>query len=71
LQRARASRIAVGVKAIHISRPSGHEQLRLVELAPPALRAGEVRVAVEAIGVNFADIAGRMGLYASAKHYLG
>jgi NADPH:quinone reductase-like Zn-dependent oxidoreductase len=71
LQRARASRIAVGVKAIQISRPGGHEQLRLVELPPPALRAGEVHVAVEAVGVNFADIAVRMGLYASAKHYVG
>lgn len=59
------------MKAIQISRPGGHEQLRLVELEAPEPRAGEVQVAVEGIGVNFADIAVRMGLYASARHYVG
>jgi synaptic vesicle membrane protein VAT-1 len=59
------------VKAIQIPRAGGHTQLRLVELSPPELRAGEVHVAVEAIGVNFADIAVRMGLYQSAKDYVG
>lgn len=59
------------MKAIQISRAGGHEQLRLVELAAPVLRPGEVHVAVEAIGVNFADIAVRMGLYQSAKDYVG
>lgn len=59
------------VKAIQIARAGGHEQLRLVELPPPQAGAGEVHVDVEAIGVNFADIAVRMGLYASARHYVG
>jgi NADPH:quinone reductase-like Zn-dependent oxidoreductase len=59
------------VKAIQIARAGGHEQLRLVELPPPAPRPGEVQVDVEAAGVNFADIAVRMGLYQSAKDYVG
>jgi len=42
-----------------------------VELPSPEPKAGEVLVAVEAIGVNFADIAVRMGLYQSAKDYVG
>jgi synaptic vesicle membrane protein VAT-1 len=61
----------LAVKAIQIPRAGGHEQLRLVELPAPELRPGEVHVAVEAIGVNFADIAVRMGLYQSAKDYVG
>jgi NADPH:quinone reductase-like Zn-dependent oxidoreductase len=59
------------VKAIQIPRAGGHEQLTLVELPSPEPRAGEVHVAVEAAGVNFADIAVRMGLYQSAKDYVG
>lgn len=59
------------MKAIQILRAGGHEQLRLVDLPPPVPRAGEVLVAVEAAGVNFADIAVRMGLYQSAKDYVG
>lgn len=66
-----ANSVCRTVKAIQISRPGGHEQLRLVELPPPTPRAGEVHVAVEAIGVNFADLAVRMGLYASARQYVG
>lgn len=59
------------MKAIQIRRAGGHEQLRLVELPPPEPREGEVHVAIDAVGVNFADIAVRMGLYQSAKDYVG
>lgn len=59
------------MKAIQIQRAGGHEQLRLVELPSPEPGAGQVLVTVEAIGVNFADIAVRMGLYQSAKDYVG
>lgn len=69
-RRARAPTFRL-VKAIQISRAGGHEQLGLVELPSPSPRAGEVHVAVEASGVNFADIAVRMGLYASARDYVG
>ncbi|MFL5347744.1 MAG: medium chain dehydrogenase/reductase family protein [Hyalangium sp.] len=40
-------------------------------LAVPAPQAGEVVVATEAIGVNYADCIIRMGLYASAKEFVG
>jgi NADPH:quinone reductase-like Zn-dependent oxidoreductase len=59
------------VKAIQIPRAGGHEQLRLVDLPAPEAKAGEIKVSVEASGVNFADVAVRMGLYQSAKDYVG
>ncbi|MCB9642363.1 MAG: zinc-binding dehydrogenase [Myxococcales bacterium] len=45
--------------------------LRLVEEEDPAPNQGEVRIAVRAIGVNYADCLVRMGVYSSAKHYVG
>lgn len=39
------------------------EVLTLKEAPDPAPRAGELRIRVEASGVNFADILGRMGMY--------
>ncbi len=37
----------------------------------PRPKAGEVRLAVRAAGVNFADVVVRLGLYESAKKYVG
>lgn len=37
----------------------------------PVPASGQVRIDVRAIGVNFADTIVRMGLYASAKEYVG
>ena len=43
---------------------AGRPETLVVKQAPdPEPRAGEVRIRVEASGVNFADIMGRMGLY--------
>lgn len=58
-------------RRIVIDRPGGYAMLRLVEdaLAPPG--PGEVAIAVEAAGVNYADGIIRMGLYASAKELHG
>ena len=43
---------------------TGRPETLVVKQAPdPEPRAGEVRIRVEASGVNFADIMGRMGLY--------
>ena len=39
------------------------EVLTLKEAPDPAPRSGELRIRVEASGVNFADILGRMGIY--------
>lgn len=57
--------------AIRIDRPGGYEALRRVELPDPVPGPGEVRIAVHAAGVNYADGIVRMGLYASAKELHG
>jgi synaptic vesicle membrane protein VAT-1 len=59
------------VKAISIAKPGGFESLRLVDLPDLRPRAGQVLVATRAVGVNFADVVVRMGLYESAKKYVG
>ncbi len=50
-----------------VRRPGGYERLESESAANPEPGRGEVRIAVEAIGVNFADGVVRMGLYAAAK----
>lgn len=52
---------------MHVSRSGDADVLepRWVQLAPPG--AGQVRVRIEAVGVAYADIVMRRGLYATAK----
>lgn len=59
------------MRRIVIQRPGGYDRLRLEEAPDPEPGPGEVLVDVEAIGVNYADCVVRMGLYASAKRYVG
>ena len=59
------------MRAIRIDRPGGYQALRWVELADPQPGPGEVRLAVHACGVNYADGIIRMGLYASARQLHG
>ncbi|CAB1055842.1 Alcohol dehydrogenase (EC [Olavius sp. associated proteobacterium Delta 1] len=59
------------MKKIVIERPGGYQRLKIIELAPPKPRDNEVLVEVFAAGVNFADIFIRLGLYKSAKEYVG
>lgn len=59
------------MRKVVIARPGGYEELRIVEASAPSPGPGEVRIAVRAIGVNYADCIVRMGLYASAKKYVG
>jgi NADPH:quinone reductase-like Zn-dependent oxidoreductase len=56
-----------------IHRPGGYERLQLEAGPPPpdALDPDAVEIDVRACGVNFADCVVRMGLYESAKHYVG
>jgi len=49
----------------------GYDRLKLESCAVPACARGEVRVDVRAIGINYADTIVRMGLYSSAKAYVG
>ncbi|MBX2802212.1 MAG: medium chain dehydrogenase/reductase family protein [Myxococcales bacterium] len=48
-----------------------YDKLTLQQEPRPAPGPGEVRIAVSAIGVNYADVIVRMGLYASAKELVG
>ena len=59
------------MKRVRIRKAGGCERLEIEQTADGVPRKNEVRIAVEAIGVNFADCIVRMGLYASAKEYVG
>lgn len=54
------------MKQIWISKAGTPEVLKLQDGPDPIPRTGEVRVRVQAIGVNFADVLGRMGIYPDA-----
>ncbi|MBT8117455.1 MAG: zinc-binding dehydrogenase, partial [Gammaproteobacteria bacterium] len=59
------------MKKVVIHKPGGYRRLSIEQ--HPDLRpgSGEVLIDVQAAGVNFADCVTRMGLYASARHYVG
>lgn len=59
------------MQRIVIHRPGGYDRLRLETHPTPEPGPGEVRVRVAACGVNYADVVVRLGLYASAKKYVG
>ena len=54
------------MRAVVITKHGGPSVLKVEERPDPALGPGEVRIAVAAAGVNFADVMARMGLYADA-----
>lgn len=54
-----------------VPRAGSYERLRVERVPTPQPGPGEVRVRIEASGVNYADVLIRMGLYASAKEYVG
>jgi NADPH:quinone reductase-like Zn-dependent oxidoreductase len=51
------------MRQVWITKAGSPEVLQVKEAPDPVPKAGEVRVRVEAAGVNFADIMGRMGMY--------
>ncbi len=51
------------MRAIVLERHGGPDVLRVREVPDPVPGAGEVRVRVEAIGVNYAEVLSRKGLY--------
>ena len=59
------------MKKIVIHKPGGYEQLVIEQHPDLQPRPNEVIVSVAASGVNFADCVTRMGLYSSARHYVG
>src|ERR1700710_2331073 len=54
------------MRQVVITRHGPPDVLRLRQAPDPAPGPGEVRIAVRAIGVNFADILARVGLYPDA-----
>ena len=59
------------MKKIVIHGPGGYDRLKLDTAPDPQPGPGEVRIAVSHIGVNYADVVVRMGLYESAKKLVG
>jgi synaptic vesicle membrane protein VAT-1 len=51
------------MRQIWIPKPGPPEVLELREAPDPSPQTGQVRIRVEAAGVNFADILGRLGIY--------
>src|SRR3954463_4147845 len=54
------------MKAVVLTGHGGPEVLRVEERPDPPVGPGEVRVAVKAAGINFADTLARIGLYPDA-----
>ena len=59
------------MQKIVIHKPGGYDRLVIEEHPDPAAGPDEVLIEVAAIGVNYADCVTRMGLYASARQYVG
>jgi NADPH:quinone reductase-like Zn-dependent oxidoreductase len=59
------------MKKIVIHRPGGYDKLRLEVVPDPIPGAQEIRVRTAGIGVNYADCIVRMGLYKSAREFVG
>jgi len=59
------------MKKVVIHRPGSFRQLRIESFPDPKPADNEVLVKIRAAGVNYADCVVRMGLYASAKKYMG
>jgi NADPH:quinone reductase-like Zn-dependent oxidoreductase len=59
------------LKRVVIHKPGGYDRLVIETCHDPVPGPGEVLIEVAAIGVNYADCVTRMGLYASARHYIG
>ena len=54
------------MRGVVITEHGGPEVLKVHELPEPPVEAGEVRIAVKAAGINFADTLARTGLYPDA-----
>lgn len=60
------------LRRVRIRRPGGYDRLEIErDYDPGAPGAGEALIEVRAAGVNYADSTIRMGLYSSAKKYVG
>lgn len=58
-------------RRVTIRAAGSYDRLEIERFRSAPLAPGKVRIRVDAIGVNYADCVVRMGLYASAKTYVG
>ncbi|HUJ57007.1 MAG TPA: medium chain dehydrogenase/reductase family protein [Kofleriaceae bacterium] len=63
--------MATTARKIVIHSAGGYDRLALETAPLPQPGPGQLRIDVRAIGVNYADAIVRMGLYASAREYVG
>ena len=54
------------MKAVVLTGTGGYDVLQVREMPDPPVGPGEVRIAVKAAGINFADTMARVGLYPDA-----
>jgi NADPH:quinone reductase-like Zn-dependent oxidoreductase len=59
------------MRLVRVHRPGNVSRLAIEEAPDPVPLSSEVLVDVRASGVNFADLVVRMGLYRSAREYVG
>jgi len=57
------------MRRIIVTKPGGRKRLRIEDHDPGPPGPGEVRVRVGAIGINYADIAVRLGIYDAVRDY--
>ena len=62
---------ATPVQKVVVHKAGSYNRLIMEHHPLPAVGSEDVLVAVQAIGINYADVVVRMGLYASAKEYVG
>ena len=59
------------MKKIVIHKAGSYDQLRIEEVPDPKPGPDDVVIDVRAIGINYADVIVRMGLYSSAREFVG
>ena len=59
------------MKKVVIHRPGDHRQLKIEQSPIPSPAKDEVLIKVTAAGINFAEVFIRLGLYSSAKEFVG
>ena len=60
-----------GAKRIVIHKPGGYEKLQFESFLPDQLTDNDVLIQTKAVGINYADVCVRWGVYESAKQYVG
>lgn len=59
------------MQQVLIEKPGHYDQLQVLERPEQPVGPGQVRIAVAAAGINYADCVVRMGLYKSAREFVG